>query len=108
MHETGLTPSDHCDICNDRDDKPGDDVLICKRCGHPDRVRTLCLRCGRRLDLSLQQARELFSKAGLTIPSPGFILRFKACVGCEDDEHPVLPPDIFSIDRMEIAQEADA
>lgn len=75
-----------CDVC--QRDKPNDrsNLFICRDCAHPKRVRVYYQCCGLRLDLSLQEARNLFSKAGMDIWRTGVVLRFIECPHCVQDE----------------------
>ncbi len=85
-----------CSVC-ERTEAPVDrlNVLICKNCAHPKRVRVYFQCCKIRLDLSLQDAQKLFSRGGMYIWRTGVNLRFKECPDCAEND--MAQPDIFTI-----------
>ncbi len=93
-----------CDVCeSDRPPFDKSHVNICTWCIHPKRVRVYYQCCGSRLDLSLQEARKLFAKAGVMIWRTGIVIRFDKCPKCSDGNG--IPPICFTGDYMDSERE---
>lgn len=85
-----------CDVC-ERDGEPEDRsrVFICKACADPKRVRLYFQCCKKRVDLSLQEARNFYSQYGIDIFRTGLVLRYRECPDCAKNDVP--PFDTFNI-----------
>ncbi len=85
-----------CAVC-DNGERQSWRTLLCRACVHPESVRTYCVRCRERMDLTLETAVKLFAHAGLSIDCVGVVLRFNdGCPNCTSDMHGA--PDIFTMD----------
>lgn len=73
-----------CSVCDGRIEQ--EPILLCVDCVHKDRVRTFCAKCKERLDLSLQEARDLFKEVGYKITRTGTVVFFtEGCPSCCED-----------------------
>lgn len=97
MQAASRSPSEHCAVCSGAQHKPNTRVVICAECADPERVKTYCTNCTHRLNLSLEEARNLFEQTGIQIDKTGCVFKFKKCPMCTDEFIP--PPDIFSVDQ---------
>ena len=86
-----------CSVCDGRLAQVP--IMLCTDCVHPDRVRTYCAACECRLDLSLEDARTLFSVAGLQVPWTGIVLLFTS--GCPTCGDTFSAPTVFSMEKPE-------
>jgi hypothetical protein len=85
-----------CSVCDGR--RRQLPIILCVECAHPDRVRTYCAKCRIRLNLALEEAQDLFSKAGLTITRTGLVFLFPdGCASCCEDGGGA--PEIYVIDE---------
>ncbi|MBI5793622.1 hypothetical protein HZA87_00850 [Candidatus Uhrbacteria bacterium] len=87
-----------CSVCDGR--RHQEPIILCADCAHPNRVRTYCASCKMRLDLSLQDARALFLKFGLTITHSGItFLFYDGCPCCRGEQ--CNAPEIYALDDPE-------
>ncbi len=85
-----------CTVCENGEFHFGK-AILCQKCAHPDMVRTYCIRCCKRLNLSLPIATALFRLANLNIDRTGVTLRFNhGCPMCVSGAYDA--PDIFTLD----------
>lgn len=85
-----------CDVCERVDaSKVRSIFYLCRECAHPKRVRVYFQCCKRRLDFSLEEARNFYGKYGVDIFRTGLILRYRECPDCAKDE--ITHPDVFNL-----------
>ena len=85
-----------CSVCDGR--LAQEPIILCSDCVHPDRVRTFCSHCELRLDLSLDEAIQLFAKSGLSLSQAGVCLLFTdGCPDCTQTTE-CSPPVIFTME----------
>lgn len=95
------TDTPFCSVCDGRGHQ--EPILLCVDCVHPDRVRTYCSSCKIRMDFSLKEAQELFSKAGLDLTYTGVVLFFDGCPTCLPDGGSV--PEVYELNDQEVLRD---
>ena len=95
------TDTPFCSVCDGR--RHQEPILLCVDCVHPDRVRTYCSSCRIRMDFSLKEAQELFSKTGLNLTYTGVVLLFDGCSSCTHNGGST--PEIYVLDDQEVLRD---
>ena len=87
-----------CSVCDGRGAQAP--IILCADCADPTRVRTFCASCKVRLDLSLEDARELLEKFGIAITHSGITFSFPdGCPSCRGQECGA--PKIYALDDVQ-------